>query len=472
MPAACRPDRPAPCRRVGTSPRESVQIGARVGTNWPANVTSGTAERATPNVTFAGHSVPTRARFPATRQVCGAGAARWCGAVVRARGGWGRPLASITCVSRFAAVSSVWPRSRSSPSPRAAARRGAAPQPGAAPRTGLHRGAPAVVGGVLGTARPSSPGWRCRGRRVPARRGRARHRAGVGPAAARGTGRHRDPGRDGRRGRGPGRGRADGGRGVAGLRRPTARSSSPTPRRPTTGWCACGSPTTARSTVRAAGGGLGHRQGRHPQRRGGGVRAGRAALRRHGRRRAARARPGPGRPRREDPPRHRGRGPGPGQPVRHRRLQPRPPQRAGPRVRPGRHALRGGVRAEPVRRGQPDHRGRQLRLARGGGRRGARRVHRPAGDLVDRRGVAERARLRGRRAVRRGAARRAAVEGAGHRSRRRRHAGGAAHRRVRPAARGGADPGRCGAVGDHEQPRRPRRAGAGRRPDRGRSAVA
>ena len=33
---------------------------------------------------------------------------------------------------------------------------------------------------------------------------------------------------------------------------------------------------------RAAGGGLGHRQGRHPQRRGGGVRAGRAALRRHG----------------------------------------------------------------------------------------------------------------------------------------------------------------------------------------------
>ena len=60
------------------------------------------------------------------------------------------------------------------------------------------------------------------------------------------------------------------------------------------------------------------------------------------------ARAGPGRPRRQDPAGDRRRGPGAGQSVRHGRLQPRPPQRAGPRVRARRHALRRRVRAERV----------------------------------------------------------------------------------------------------------------------------
>ena len=44
--------------------------------------------------------------------------------------------------------------------------------------------------------------------------------------------------------------------------------------------------------------------------------------------------------------------------------------------------------------------GRELRVAGGGGRRGAPRLHRPAGDVVDRRGLAQRARLRRRRPLR------------------------------------------------------------------------
>ena len=196
-----------------------------------------------------------------------------------AHGGRGRRLASITCVSRFAAVSSVSPRSRSSPR---RARQAPAPQPGAALQGGLHRGARAVVGGVLGTAHPRDGAGGAVGGRVPARRLRARHRAGVGPAAACDTGRHRDPGRDGRRGRGPGRGRADGGRGVAGLRRRPhdRRRLHLGDRQP--GGAPAGRRRRHGRRVRAAGGGLGHRQGRHPQRRRGGVRAGRTALRRHG----------------------------------------------------------------------------------------------------------------------------------------------------------------------------------------------
>ncbi len=61
--------------------------------------------------------------------------------------------------------------------------------------------------------------------------------------------------------------------------------------------------------------------------------------------------------------------------------------------------------------------GAQLRMAGGGGRRGAPRLHRPAGDVVDRRGLAQRARLRRRRPLRGRPARGAAVAGPGDRPR-------------------------------------------------------
>ena len=75
--------------------------------------------------------------------------------------------------------------------------------------------------------------------------------------------------------------------------------------------------------------------------------------------------------------------------------------------------------------------GRELRLAGGGGRRGAPRVHRPAGDLADRRRLAQRARRRRRRALRGRPARRAAVAGAADRPRRAR----ARRRRCSPGVR-------------------------------------
>ena len=103
-------------------------------------------------------------------------------------------------------------------------------------------------------------------------------------------------------------------------------------------------------------------------------------------------------------------------------------------------------------------------MAGGGGRRGAPRLHRPAGDVVDRRGVAQRARLRRRRSLRgrpaRGVGRRWRVRG----DRR----GGVgppealwSTRRARPPARGSPYAGGAAVRG-----RPARRAAVARSPDR------
>ena len=66
-PARARRPRPA-ARRAVDSPGRPARGCARVGTDWPANVTERVARSAAPNVTFAGQFVPTRAQTPGTAQ--------------------------------------------------------------------------------------------------------------------------------------------------------------------------------------------------------------------------------------------------------------------------------------------------------------------------------------------------------------------------------------------------------------------
>ena len=118
-----------------------------------------------------------------------------------------------------------------------------------------------------------------------------------------------------------------------------------------------------------------HPEGHDPQRRAAGVRPGRRAVRRHRRHRRHLPGAGPGLARRQGAAHDAGRRAGRGRRL--ARVLPRPPQRAGPRLRRRRAAVRGRVRPEPLRRGQPGRRGQQRRLAGGRGRRRRRRAASP-----------------------------------------------------------------------------------------------
>ena len=223
---------------------------------------------------------------------------------------------------------------------------------------------------------------------VPARRRRAGLRAGPGPDAADRPPAAVDAGRDGRRG---GRRRARAGCSASRCRRtsrPTARSSSPTPSRPTTGSSGSVRPQTHGRTAQRS------RSWSPASPRPGSTTAARSPSARTAcstsgpATPATRARAGPGRSQRQDPADDARRHAGAGQPVRLRRSgRLRPPQRAGPRLGPAPAAVGERVRAEHLRRAQPDHARAQLRLAEVEGV-GDARLHRPAGDLVDRRGLA------------------------------------------------------------------------------------
>jgi pyrroloquinoline quinone biosynthesis protein E len=91
------------------------------------------------------------------------------------------------------------------------------------------------------------------------------------------------------------------------------------------------------------------------------------------------------------------RGAGSRQPLRQPRLQPRPPQSAGARLRPQRAAVGGRVRLHPVRRTEPDQARRQLWLAHLRGHLLGRRDDQPEEDLDHLRGLAQRHRHRRQR---------------------------------------------------------------------------
>ena len=144
-------------------------------------------------------------------------------------------------------------------------------------------------------------------------------------------------------------------------------------------------------------------------------------------------------------------------------VEPRAPQRAGPRLGARRSDVRLGVRPEHVGRAQPDRAGRQLRLARGRGESAA------AGSSTrGRRGPTDRRVAERARRHRRGASTSPGCagerlwrvplteDGVGTPA-------GAARGRARPAARGRAGARRV-AVGGHGQHRRPRRPARRRRP--------
>ena len=119
---------------------------------------------------------------------------------------------------------------------------------------------------------------------------------------------------------------------------------------------------------------------------------------------------GPGLARRQDPADHAGRRAGAGQPVRRLAgLEPRSPQRAGPRLGRARPAVGRRVRPEHLGRAEPHRAGRQLRLAGGRGPRRRRPVRRPgaavATDEASPSGIA----VAGRLGLHGRAARRAAV---------------------------------------------------------------
>ena len=242
-------------------------------------------------------------------------------------------------------------------------------------------GRPVRCGIRCGTAGARPRAGRAVGHRVPARRERAGHRARsarllrVGADGTVHAGRRRG-------GRGAARGgRAARHRGLARLRLRPCGVTSPTPPPRTTGWCGCaplrrdgrrGRPAVVVSGIAKA---------RHPQRRAASRSAPTACST------SARATPAAGgraqdpadlggKILRADP----GRGAGAGQPVAgspvysygHRNVQ-------GLAWDAARAAVRHRVRAEPLGRDQPDHGGRELRLAgvEGVARRPG--LHRPAG---------------------------------------------------------------------------------------------